>query len=81
MTAYEPAWLLFASDAKIAALAGVGLVAAAVLAGIMDRRRIGRDRLDSPDRVGWMPWTLVSLLCAVGGAGLFAAALPGLLGR
>lgn len=79
MIAYEPAWLLFASDADLVALSGIGflLVAAAALA--MDRRRHRRDRLGAPDRVGWVPWTGVFLLCAVMGAGLLAASLPGLL--
>ena len=80
MKALEPAWLLFASDAVIVALWSAGFLAAAGLALLMDRRRHRRDRVGAPDRVGWVPWTGLFLFCAVTGAGLFAAALPGLLG-
>lgn len=79
MRAYEPAWLLFASDAKVVALWGVFFLLTALLALAMDRRRHRRDRLGAPDRVGWVPWTGVFLLCAVMGGGLLAAAVPGLL--
>ena len=75
----EPRWLLFASDAAILALWGAGLLAAALLALAMDRRRHRRDRLGAPDRVGWAPWTGLFLVCAVVGGGLLAASLPGLL--
>ena len=79
MQRYEPAWLLFASDAKVVALWGTGFVAVALVALVMDRRRHRRDRLGAPDRVGWVPWTGLFLLGAVLGCGLLAAALPGLL--
>lgn len=75
----EPDWLLFASDAARVAMIGAGFIAAAALALAMDRRRHGRDRVGAPDRVGWVPWTALFLACAVIGAGLLAAALPGLL--
>ena len=79
MKAYEPAWLLFASEAALVALWGVGFLVAAAVAMVMDRRRHRRDRVGAPDRVGWVPWTAVFLSCAVMGAGLIAASLPGLL--
>lgn len=79
MKDYEPAWLLFASDAEVVALWGAGFVAAALLALVMDRRRHRRDRLGAPDRVGWVPWTGLFLVGAVLGCGLLAAALPGLV--
>ena len=79
MHRYEPAWLLFASDAAVLALWGAGFLAAALLALVMDRRRHRRDRLGAPDRVGWMPWTGLFLLGAVAGAGLLAVSLPGLM--
>lgn len=79
MTRYEPAWLLFASDAALVALWGGALLMLAAMAALMERRRHNRDRLGAPDRVGWVPWTIVSLIAAVCGAGLLAAALPGLL--
>lgn len=78
MKNYEPTWLLFASDAKLVALWAAALLSAAIAALAMERRRHRRDRLGAPDRVGWVPWTGVFLICAVAGAGLLAAALPGL---
>lgn len=75
MTRYEPAWLLFASDAAIlVAWGGVFLLVAAA-AWVMDRRRHRRDRIIAPDRVGWMPWTWIFLASAVLSVGLVAAAL------
>lgn len=72
-----PEWLVFASDAMLVALTGAGFIMAALAALAMDRRRHNRDRLGAPDRVGWMPWTMVFLICGVIGAGLLAASLPG----
>jgi hypothetical protein len=79
MPNYQPAWLLFASDAEVVGMWGAGFLAAAVLVLVMDRRRHRRDRLGAPDRVGWMPWTGLFLLCTILGGGLLAAALPGIL--
>ena len=76
MRTYEPAWLLFASDAKILALWGGACLMLAGAALIMERRRHRRDRIGAADRVGWVPWTGVFLFFAVSGAGLLAAALP-----
>jgi multisubunit Na+/H+ antiporter MnhE subunit len=75
MENYEPGWLLFASDSAVMALWGAGFLVAAVIALVMDRRRHKRDRLGAPDRVGWVPWTSVFMLCAVLGGGLLAASL------
>lgn len=75
MKSYEPAWLLFASDADRLALWGGLCLLAAAVALIMDRRRHTRDRILAADRVGWMPWTLVFLIGAVLGLGLIAVAL------
>lgn len=75
MTRYEPAWLLFASDADLLALTGGMLLLIAAMSLIMDRRRHNRDRIAAADRVGWMPWTLVFLAGAMAGLGLIAASL------
>lgn len=75
MERYEPAWLLFASDAKLLMVLGVAFLFAAVVALAMDRRRHNRDRLSAADRVGWMPWTMVFLIGATLGLGLIAASL------
>lgn len=80
LASYEPAWLLFASDAAILALWGAVCIALATAALLMERRRHRRDRLGAPDRVGWVPWTLVFLVLAVSGAGLLAVAMPPLIG-
>lgn len=71
-----PDELLFASEAEIAVIAGAGFL---VLAGIMsfaERRRIRRERID---RVGWVPWTGLFLVCAVIGVSLFGLGAMGLL--
>ncbi|MBL8655903.1 MAG: hypothetical protein JNJ92_00930 [Altererythrobacter sp.] len=79
MREIEPGWLLFASDAALLALWGGAFLVAAVVAMVMDRRRHNRDRIGTPDRVGWVPWTLVFLVCGVIGAGLLVASLPALM--
>lgn len=79
MQRFEPAWLLFASDATLVALGGGIFLLAALIALAMDRRRHNRDRIRAADRVGWVPWTALFLLCLVMGAGLLAASLPALL--
>lgn len=79
MAPIEPAWLLFASDGVILALWGGACLLIASAALVMDRRRHRRDRIGAPDRVGWMPWTLLFLLFAVIGVGLLAASLPALM--
>ena len=79
MQSFEPGWLLFASDATVVALCGAVFLLGAILALVMERRRHKRDRVGAPDRVGWVPWTSVFLLCAILAGGLLAASLPGLL--
>lgn len=79
MMTYLPDWLLFASDAEELALAAAILLALSGLALAMDRRRHRRDRIGSPDRVGWVPWTGVFFAAGVVGLGLFAVAAPALL--
>ncbi|MEO6040303.1 MAG: hypothetical protein ABIP41_00190 [Croceibacterium sp.] len=73
-----PAALLFASDAVWAGLAGAVCLAIALVAGIADRRRYRRARIDA---VGWMPWTTLSFLALFCGVVLVSVALKGLAGR
>ena len=70
-------FLLFASDAEIAGLWGLALLGAALIALLAERRRTTRARID---RVGWVPWTGVFLVCAISGTALLALAAKGLLG-
>lgn len=74
MTLHE--FLIFASDAEIAALWGGGLLALALVAWFAEVRRVKRARID---RVGWVPWTGIFLTCAVVGVSLLALAVKGLL--
>lgn len=75
----EPAWLIFASDAAIVALWGVAFLLVALAALVMDRRRHSRDRIGAPDRVGWVPWTMLFFVCGVLGGSLLAVSVPALL--
>lgn len=72
----EPDFLLFASDAALAAYWGGACLLAALVCLIMERRRVKRTAIN---RVGWMPWTGLFLLFAVIGGGLLAMALPAVL--
>ena len=72
----EPDFLLFASDAMVAALWGAALLVLAGFSMLMERRRVRRKRID---QVGWVPWLLVFILCAVTGVSLITMALPGLM--
>ena len=75
----QPEWLTFASDAAILALWGGAFLLAALVALVMDRLRHKRDRIGAPDRVGWVPWTLLFFVCGVLGGGLLAVSVPALL--
>jgi hypothetical protein len=68
-------FLVFASDAQIAAAWGAALLAVAMAASLAERRRIRRARID---RVGWVPWTGIFLVCAVVGIVLMALSAKGL---
>jgi len=68
--------LTFASDAELIGLGGAGFLIAAVLASVAERRRIRRARID---RVGWVPWTSMFLICAVIGITMIGLGVMGLL--
>ena len=72
----EPNFLLFASDATLAALAGGALIAIASVAALAERRRLRRRHIDA---VGFMPWTTVSFLSFFPGVVLLALAAKGWL--
>ncbi len=67
---------IFASEADQVALLGGAFVAVAIFALIMDRIRSRRERVRQLDHVGWVPWTLIFLACAIIGGGLLALSLP-----
>lgn len=69
-------FIRFASDAELLALWACAFLAAAALAGVMERRRLKRDDLQ---RVGWVPWIGIFMGCMIIAGGLLAMALPKLL--
>ena len=73
---HEPAFLLFASDATLVALAGGASLIVAAIALLGERRRLRRKHIDA---VGWMPWTTVSVLATFVGLSLMAVAVTGWL--
>jgi len=71
-----PETLLFASNAQLAAAAGLVCLLLAGFARVAEGRRIKRARID---RVGWVPWTGVFLVLSVIGLTLLGLGVPGLL--
>ncbi|MBD3728903.1 MAG: hypothetical protein IE933_04285 [Sphingomonadales bacterium] len=69
-------FITFASDAELMTLWGSGFLLLALVALAGERLRMRRARID---RVGWMPWTGIFLLCAVIGGGMLALSVPQLL--
>jgi len=72
----EPDFLLFASDAELAAFWGGLFLLIALICMLMERRRSKRREIN---RVGWMPWTGLFLVFAVFGGGLLALSVPVIL--
>ena len=72
----EPDFLLFASDAELAAFWGGTFLLIALICMGMERRRSRRREIN---RVGWMPWTGLFLVFAVFGGGLLALSVPVIL--
>ena len=68
-------FLIFASEAEAVGLCGLGLIAIAIWAAFMERRRLKRQSIDS---VGWVPWFAISFVCMILGAGLVAASFKGI---
>jgi Na+/glutamate symporter len=71
-----PDELVFASDAEMAAIVGAGFLILAGITNLAERRRVRRERID---RVGWVPWTGLFLVCAVIGLTLVGLGALGLL--
>lgn len=68
--------LIFASDAELLALWGVGFLLLAAFATFMEKRRTKRVQFD---RVGWVPWFGIFFVSVIFGGGLLALAVPALL--
>ena len=67
---------IFASEAEMVGLWGLGFIVLALLALLAERRRNKHARFD---RVGWVPWTSVFVFCAMIGGGLIALAAKGII--
>lgn len=75
----EPEFILFASDAMLMALWGAGFLLLALGAMWVERRRNRQHPLDRINKVGWVPWTTISVGCMLVGGGLLAYSLPTVL--
>jgi hypothetical protein len=71
-----PDELIFASDAEMAAIVGAAFLVLAGFMNLAERRRVRRERID---RVGWVPWTGLFLVCAVVGLTLVGLGAIGLI--
>lgn len=71
-----PDFLLFASDATLAGLAGGALLLFSVASQLGERRRIRRRNIDA---VGWVPWGRLSAGAFLPGVILLLLALKGWL--
>lgn len=69
-------FLLFASDATLAGLAGGALLLVALFAWLGERRRARRTAVDA---VGCMPWTTLSVLAFFCAVSLLAVSAKGWL--
>jgi len=73
-------WAL-SSDAKRLAVTGGAFWLIACFAALMEWRR-GRNRTpERLERVGWMPWTAIFIMCAMIGGGCLAMSLPVVLAK
>ncbi len=72
---------MLASDAERMAVAGAAFWVVGGLCALMEWRR-GRSRsVERLERVGWVPWTGIFLMCAMIGGGCLALSLPVVIGR
>jgi len=75
-------WLHFAllSDAQQLAIIGGCFWVLAGFCALMERRRNKTRNVTRLERVGYMPWTTLFVLCAIVGGGMLAMSLPVVLG-
>ncbi len=72
--------LALASDATLLALTGAGFWLFAAFAAIMERVRSRRRSVERLEKVGWVPWTVIFVSCAIIGGGMLVMSLPVVLG-
>lgn len=75
-------WVQFEllSDAAQLAIIGGLFWQLAAFCALMERRRSKRRDVAQLERVGFMPWTMLFIMCAIIGGGMLAMSLPVVLG-
>lgn len=75
-------WNQFAlmSDASQLAIVGGCFWLLAAICGLMERRRNRTRNVTRLERVGFMPWTTMFVLCAIIGGGMLAMSMPVVIG-
>lgn len=76
-------WVQFSllSDAEQLAIFGGCFWVLAAICALMERYRNKRRDVARLERVGFMPWTTLFVLCAIIGGGMLAMSLPVVLGK
>ena len=69
-------FITFASEAELVGLWGLGFIVTALVALFAEKHRNKHARLD---RIGWVPWTAIFMVCAMIGGGLIALAAKGII--
>ena len=72
-------FLLMSDASQLAIIGGCFWVLAAFCA-VMERRRTRTRNVARLERVGFMPWTTLFVLCAVIGGGMLALSMPVVVG-
>lgn len=72
--------LALSSDATQLAVVGAAFWVLAVFAALMEWRGKKVRDYAQLERVGWMPWTAIFIMCAMIGGGCLAMSLPVVLG-
>ncbi len=73
--------LALSSDATQLAVVGATFWVLAAFAALMEWRRKKVRDYAQLERVGWMPWTAIFIMCAMIGGGCLAMSLPVVLGN
>ena len=73
-------WAL-ASDAMRLTAVGAAFWLLAALAALMEWRRNQTRSVERLEKVGWVPWTPIFMMCAMIGGGCLAMGIPAVLGE